>query len=141
MEPTGERCGGLIVFLLDTNVCLDFTLARSDRLRSRVRAQNGRAMAISAITLSELRYGARRPEADPEDDRRLALFVSVLTLHPFGVEAAEAYGRFGGLVPLKRTNFDRLIAAHALALDLTLVTNNERDFADVPGLRVENWTI
>ena len=43
-------------------------------------------------------------------------------------------------LPFKRGTFDRLIAAHALALGLTVVTNNERDFADVPGLKVENWT-
>jgi tRNA(fMet)-specific endonuclease VapC len=43
-------------------------------------------------------------------------------------------------LPFRRASYDRLIAAHALSLDLTLITNNEGDFADVPGLRVENWT-
>ncbi|MFZ1368469.1 MAG: VapC toxin family PIN domain ribonuclease, partial [Sphingorhabdus sp.] len=43
--------------------------------------------------------------------------------------------------PFKRGNFDRLIAAHALSLGLTIISQNTRDFADVPGLKVENWTV
>jgi tRNA(fMet)-specific endonuclease VapC len=128
------------MFLLDTNVCIDFALARSQPLRERVRAQNGRGMLISAVTLAELRFGARRPGADPDDERRIDVFVSVLAAAPFDTAAAEAYGALGRQVAVRRGSFDRLIAAHALALDATLVTNNLRDFADVPGLRVENWT-
>lgn len=128
------------MYLLDTNACLDFALARSDRLRARVRAQNGRGMFISAITLAELRFGTGRPEADPEDERRVDVFVSILPVHPFDQAAADAYGRLSPAVAVRRTSFDRLIAAHALSLDLTLVTNNVGHFADVPGLRVENWT-
>ena len=128
------------MYLLDTNVCLDFAKARSDRLRIRVRAQNGTGMMISAITLGELRFGAKGPLADPEDERRLDVFVSILPVAEFGKAAAEAYGQLGDRVTIRRNTFDRLIAAHAMSLDLILVTNNERDFANVPGLRVENWT-
>ena len=128
------------MYLLDTNACLDFALARSDTLRARVRAQNGRGMAISSITLAELRFGAGRPGADPKDEHRLDVLVSVLTTHPFDEAAAEAYGKLGGKIAVRRNSFDRLIAAHALSLGYTLVTNNEADFADIPGLRVENWT-
>jgi tRNA(fMet)-specific endonuclease VapC len=56
---------------------------------------------------------------------------------PFDEAAARAYAR----LPFKRGRFDRLLAAHALSLDLTVITNNERDFSDIAGLRVENWTI
>ncbi len=55
---------------------------------------------------------------------------------PFDAEAAEYFAT----IPFKRGKFDRLIAAQALSRDLAIVTNNERDFADVPGLKVENWT-
>ena len=44
-------------------------------------------------------------------------------------------------LPFKRARFDRLLAAHALSLGVTIITNNESDFADVPGLTVENWTL
>lgn len=64
-----------------------------------------------------------------------ALFRVVEVL-PFDRRAAMAYLD----IPFKRAAFDRLIAAHALSAALTLITNNERDFNDVPGLRVENWT-
>lgn len=56
---------------------------------------------------------------------------------PFDEQAAHKYA----IIPFKRASYDRLIAAHALALGVTLVTDNEADFADVPGLSVENWTI
>ena len=96
-------------------------------------------MSISAITLAELRFGARRPEADPADEAKLDLFLSVLAVRPFDATTAEAYGTFAGRVAIRGGVFDRLIAAQAIALDLTLVTNNTRDFTDIPGLRVENW--
>lgn len=65
----------------------------------------------------------------------LSAFVELVPILPFDDRAAVAYAS----LPFRRARFDRLIAAHALSLGLTLVTNNEADFADIPGLRVENW--
>lgn len=129
------------VYLLDTNACLDFTLARSALLKERVRENYRKGLAISSITLAELRVGAQGPAADPLDDERLDRFVATLRLHDFDRTAALSYGAIARQIRIRRSSFDRLIAAHALALGLTLVTNNERDFADVPGLRVENWSV
>ncbi|MBE7186527.1 MAG: type II toxin-antitoxin system VapC family toxin [Methylobacterium mesophilicum] len=129
-----------MMYLLDTNVCIDFAKARSEILRARIRAQNGRGMGISSITLAELRFGAQRPGGDREDEARIDLFVSVLGVHDFGRRAAEVYGGFARTLSVRRNSLDRLIAAHALALQATLITNNETDFRDVPGLKVENWT-
>jgi tRNA(fMet)-specific endonuclease VapC len=128
------------MFMLDTNSCIDFTLGRSDALRERIRRSYRRGLAISTITLGELRVGPKHPGADPEDERRLDVFIGTLTVHPFDERAAEEYGRVARSVGVKRMSFDRLIAAHARALDLTLVTRNESDFADVPSLRIVNWT-
>lgn len=128
------------MYLLDTNTCIDFALARSQLLMARIERHYGHGIGLSAITLAELRVGSRRPEADPEDDRRLDTFVATLTLYPFDDVAADDYGRLAREVAFKRRSFDRLIAAHARALGLILVTNNIADFADVPGLKVENWT-
>ncbi len=128
------------MYLLDTNVCIDFALARSDALRDRIRDAFPHGLSISAITLGALRVGARHPGADPADDERLDKLVRVLTLRDFDAAAAEAYGRIARRIGLKRRSFDRLIAAHAVSLGLTLVTRDETDFADVPGLKVENWT-
>ena len=63
-------------------------------------------------------------------------FFSTFPVLPFDEEAARAFA----LVPFRRAKFDRLIAAHALALKLTLVTANARDFRDIRDLKVEDWT-
>jgi tRNA(fMet)-specific endonuclease VapC len=125
--------------MLDTNVCIDFALARSDVLRDRIREAYAHGLSISTVTLAELRVGPRHKGADAADEKRLDMLVRVLNLRDFDAAAAEAYGRIARRIGVKRRSFDRLIAAHALSLDLTLVTRNETDFV-VPGLKVENWT-
>ena len=129
------------MYLLDTNACLDFTLARSDVIKERVRQNYRKGIAISTITLAELLVGARQDAADPLDEERVERFVGTMTVHDFDRSAAEAYGMLVKVVTAKRSSFDRLIAAHALSLGLVGVTNNSKDFADVPGLKVENWTV
>ena len=129
------------MFLLDTNTCIDFALARSDLLRERVRLAYPQGLSISTIALAELRVGARHKGAEPEDEKRLDAFIQVLNLREFDERAANVYGSISRQIGVNRKSFDRLIAAHALSLDLTLVTRNGKDFADVPGLKVENWTV
>ena len=73
----------------------------------------------------------------PPTPEALALFVDVVPIQPFEEAAARAYAK----LPFKRARFDRLLAAHALSIDATVVTNNEGDFTDVPGLKIENWTV
>jgi tRNA(fMet)-specific endonuclease VapC len=128
------------MYLLDTNACLDFLLLRSAQLVARLDANFGHC-SVSTVTVAELRVGSRT-SADPvEDDRTLDLFLSGLDVLPFDDDAAVRYGKMMRDLAMKRTNFDRLIAAHALSLGLVLVTSNTRHFADVPGLMVENWTL
>ena len=70
----------------------------------------------------------------------LHLLAREIQVLPFDEAAAERYGVMRAAVPDRRRDaFDRLIAAHAASLGLTLVTNNEADFYDYPGLVVENW--
>ena len=128
------------MFLLDTNVCIDFAHARSAVLRDRIRANYGRGLSISTITLAELRVGTRHKGAEPADEERLDNLVQLLTLREFDAGAAEAYGRIAREIGVKRRSFDGLIAAHAVSLGLTLISRNGRDFAHVPGLKVEDWT-
>jgi len=127
------------LFLLDTNVCIDFALGRSDLVRDRIYTAYARGLGISAITLAELRVGARHQRTEPADEQKLDTLVRTLKLHPFDEAAATTYGALVRQIGIKRQSFDRLIAAHALSLGLTLVTRNEADFADVPGLKTENW--
>ncbi|WP_082515730.1 type II toxin-antitoxin system VapC family toxin [Sphingomonas sp. Leaf412] len=126
-------------YLLDTNACLDFLLERSPPLIARVGDAYGR-MAVSAVTAAELRVG-NRASTDPAGDARVIdAFLTGVEVLPFDEVAATIYGETVRRIGMRRGSFDRLIAAQALSLGLTLVTNNERDFAEIPGLVVENWT-
>jgi tRNA(fMet)-specific endonuclease VapC len=120
-------------FMLDTNLCIYLLAGRSADLTRRVGDQPSGAVSISAITLGELMVGGgSRTAASPE----LASMIDELPVIPFDDAAARTYGS----LPFRRGSFDRLIAAHALSLGLVLITNNERDFSDLSGLGIENWT-
>jgi tRNA(fMet)-specific endonuclease VapC len=92
-------------------------------------------VAISALSFAEVALGTWNGKPPRQDV--LDAFVAVIPILPFDERAARDYAR----LPFKRARFDRLLAAHALSLGAIIVTNNEGDFADVPGLRVENWTL
>ena len=91
-------------------------------------------VAISAISFAEIARGTHAGKPPPPDV--LEAFVRAIPMLPFDEAAARAYA---GL-PFKRARFDRLLAAHALSIGATIITNNEQDFTDVPGLKIENWT-
>lgn len=119
-------------YLLDANFCIDLLVGRSERGAVRVQQCSEGELVTSAVVYAEVMMGAgQRQQLGAAN----AFFRQVPGL-PFDAEAGGFYAR----LPFKRGNFNRLIAAHALSLGLTLVTNNERDFADIPGLKVENWT-
>lgn len=122
-------------FLLDSNICI-YVLDGDDShaaLRERLEGHPPGRIVTSAVGAAEVMRGRKDKLADHEARVR-ALFAAFPIL-PFDEAAARRFVE----VPFRRGGFDRLIAAHALALDLTLITNNPRDFADIPGLRVENW--
>ena len=114
--------------LLDSNICIYLLRGEPLALRDRLLAQEVGSLFLSTISLAEL--------ALRDSLATLAPVLQLATVVPFDESAALVYGQ----LPFRRNSFDRLIAAHALALNLTLVTNNEAHFADVPGLHVENWT-
>lgn len=120
-------------FLLDSNILIYLLGGLSLEAKARVEERPVETIATSAVAFAEVMLGAKALDAEREARR---LFANLQVL-PFDAEAALVYAR----LPFKRGRLDRLIAAQALALGLTLVTNNERDFADIPGLRIENWTI
>ncbi|MBV2148739.1 type II toxin-antitoxin system VapC family toxin [Sphingobium sp. AS12] len=127
------------MYLLDTNVCIDFLLGRSPLLAKRVGRAFG-TLALSAITVAELRVGSRT-SSDPQGDaRRIDSFVAALPVIAFDEAAATTYAQVVRTIGVRRKSFDRLIGAQAVASQRILVTRNEADFADIPGLRIEDWT-
>ena len=128
-------------YLLDANIVSRLMHAPVGRLAQRIARAGEGNVFTSAIVAAELAYGGvKRPSA------RLAVALATvfdeLDIRPFEADAVEHYARLRHRLEQKGTPIggnDMLIAAHALALDATLVTDNERAFARVEGLRLENW--
>jgi len=128
-------------YMLDTNICIYLMKHQPPQVRERFAACYVGDVVISAITLAELEFGvACSPEAQARNRAALASLLEDIQVAPFEAAAARAYG------PLRaqhrdrnRNALDKLIAAHAMALQVVLVTNNESDFLAFPGLVVENW--
>ncbi|WP_448664998.1 type II toxin-antitoxin system VapC family toxin [Sphingomonas sp. CJ20] len=120
--------------LLDTDSCIYALTGTRPRLRALLEQRPAGSVAISAVTFAEIALGSANGKLPVQ--AVLDAFVEEIGLLDFDAAAARAYAT----LPFKRGRFDRLLAAHALSLDAIVVTNNERDFAYIPGLRVENWT-
>ncbi|MFP3939879.1 MAG: type II toxin-antitoxin system tRNA(fMet)-specific endonuclease VapC [Acidobacteriota bacterium] len=129
-------------FLLDTNVCIYSLNRRPPEVLQRLREVGPAAVAISVITVVELRHGAAKSQNPSKARGKLDRFLKPLSVLDFDREAAEAAGRIRADLERAGTpvgDLDSLIAAHALSAKLTLVSNNLREFDRVPGLRTENW--
>ncbi len=130
-------------YLLDTNTCIYLIRQSSSAVRRRLEAHPIEDVAISAITLGELQYGVARSRAPETNQAALDQFLVPLTVLPFDARAAAIFGSIrAALEGQGRTigPYDLLIAACALSTETTVVTNNLREFARVPGLLVEDWT-
>lgn len=127
-------------YLLDTD-SVSFALRGHGDVGVRLKSQRPSDVCISAITLAELRYGADR-KGSRKLHRLIDTFAAAVEVVSFDEAAAAEFGRIGSALAERGTpigEFDVLIAAHAVALRCTLVTNNVRHFSKVPGLSVENW--
>lgn len=121
-------------FLLDSNVVIAASLATGGPvLRARLAECDEGDLVTSAIVYAEVIFGSMRGKPPPLD--RLQLFAKSVPVLDFDVAAATAYAA----LPHRRASYDQLIAAHALSRELIVITDNVADFADIPGLNVENW--
>ena len=121
-------------FVLDADTAIFATTGQFPALRDRLAEFEPGEVCLSAISYAEIALGME--QGKPPTPRALALLVEVVPVLAFDEAAARAYAR----LPFKRARFDRLLAAHALSIGAIVITNNEADFADVPGLKIENWT-
>ncbi len=128
-------------YMLDTDICIYVINARPPAVLERFLAHEAEGLGISAVTAGELYCGVRK-SGSRRNLLALDRFLAPLEIAEYGAEAARSYGELRSALESKGTPigpFDTQIAAHALALDLTLVSNNLREFKRVPKLRLENW--
>jgi tRNA(fMet)-specific endonuclease VapC len=131
-------------FLLDTNICIYIRRQRPEEVLKRFRTLRRGEAVLSVITFGELLYGAAKSVKRAETLRQLEELAQLLPVLPLPHAAAEAYGTIRAELELAGRmigNNDLWIAAHARAEGLTLVTNNEREFRRVRGLKVQNWAV
>ena len=127
-------------YMLDTDT-VSFALRGQGRVAARLLEQRPSDCCISAITLAELRYGAAMKRSRTLD-RLIDTFAATIAALPFDRAGADRFGSVAAALARQGKPigpFDTAIAAHALSLDLTLVTNNLKHFGQVTGLRLENW--
>ncbi len=131
-------------YMLDTSICIELIRRRPPRLIQRLTACAPGEAGLSVITVAELVHGVHKSEQTAQNASALERFLLPFEIADFDWRAAQAYGmiraaleRDGSLIG----SMDLLIAAHALSLDVTLVTNNEKEFRRIPGLSVENWLL
>lgn len=131
-------------YLLDTNVCIYLIKEQPAQVIKRFSACEIGEVGVSAITVSELWYGVEKSRQAKRNRQALKHFLLPLEMLPFDAPAAEAYGKLRAQLEKRGRpigSLDMRIAAQAIGADLTLVTNNEREFARVPGLKLENWAV
>ena len=130
-------------YLLDTNICIYVRRRRPVEVLARFsRLKSGEA-ALSLITYGELIYGAAKLNPPlPQAAEQLQEFLDMIEILPLPIEAGRKYGEIRALLESKGQtigNNDLWIAAHAICANLTVVTNNEREFQRIPDLKIENW--
>ncbi len=126
--------------MLDTNICIYAIMGGNEHLDGHLDACDTGDLVMSTVTLGELEVGFAKSGSPELARREAATLLSAVDVQPFDEAAAREFGRVQAAAPTRRGAYDRQIAAHAIALGVSLVTNNEKDFQGIPGLMVENWT-
>ncbi len=127
-------------YMLDTNMCIYLIKNQPESVARRFAECQVGDVVISAITYAELNYGVAVSPDPAREAAHLAALIEVIPIMAFGADAGNAYGPIRlATRDRKSDQLDKLIAAHAVAAGVVLVTNNVRDFAAYPGLTIENW--
>jgi tRNA(fMet)-specific endonuclease VapC len=131
-----------MAYLLDTNICIYIRKEKSIELKSKISSIDNFELLLSSITVAELEFGVAKSSQPKKNSEALKIFLSSFRIIDFDRNAAAQYGYIRAFLEKKGTPIganDLLIASIAKSLDLTLVTNNEREFSRVEGLKIENW--
>ena len=128
--------------MLDTNICIYIAKHNPPLVRERFARHTANELAMSVVTLGELRFGAEKSQSRDRALEAIAQLEAKMRIAALAESAGEHYGQIRAALQLRGEmigNNDLWLAAHARAEGWILVTNNEREFARVDGLRVENW--
>lgn len=130
-------------YLLDTNICIALIRQKSASALKRLAAQTPGDVGVSVITVAELQFGVAKSANPSQNQQALDQFLLPLEILDFDQHSAVVYGRIRRQLEHQGKPIgamDLLIAAHAYSLEAILVTNNTREFARIPDLRLEDWT-
>jgi len=130
-------------YLLDTNICIYIIKRKPLKVLERFNNLTLGALGVSSITVAELQYGIMKSSNPEKNQEALDKFLIPLEILDFDFKATIEYGKIRAELEKKGMPIgplDTLIASHALSLDLTLVTNNEKEFERISELKIENWT-
>ena len=123
--------------MLDTNICIYLMNEQPAQVLARFKKSRKGEVVISSITWAELSCGFDTHNDESQFNALLALIDVV----PFDIKAAAQFGKLSQQFPNRKSSFDRMIAAHALAMNVILVTNNTDDFVSYEMIGLENWTV
>lgn len=129
------------MILLDTNICIYIINKKPAEVLERFNSFAIGDIGVSSIVAAELAFGIEKT-GSLRNKQALEIFLAPLEIVPFDNDCIWAYGKLRAhLEKLGQPigALDTMIAAHALAMDVVLVTNNQKEFSRVPGLRLENW--
>lgn len=129
-------------YLLDTNTCIALIRQKPKETIKKLTTYQPGDIGVSTITIAELVHGAQKSKQMQQNMTALDQFLLPLEVVEFDQNAAVAYGYIRAYLENKGTpigSMDMLIGAHALSLDVALVTNNTREFKRIPDLRLEDW--
>jgi tRNA(fMet)-specific endonuclease VapC len=128
--------------MLDTNICIYIIKNHPVLVLNTLKKKSISDICISSITLAELEYGVQKSERKEQNTLALTEFLAPIDIIPYDENAAFEFGKIRAFLEKKSTligEYDTLITAHCLSLDLILATNNLKEFQRVPELKVENW--
>jgi tRNA(fMet)-specific endonuclease VapC len=131
-------------YLLDTNICIYIIKKRPAEVFEKFKTLQPGSLAISAVTFAELLYGVMKSAHPQKNQTALEKFTTPLEVLDFDASACIEYAHIRAHLEKQGTpigSLDTLIAAHALSRNLTLVTNNTKEFMRVPSLKLENWVL
>lgn len=129
-------------YMLDTNTCIYLIKKRPQTVNHIFETCTIGDICISSITFAELTYGVEKSQHREKNRVALDEFVLPLEITPFDDQVALHYGRIRAALERKGTPIgplDLMIAAHAEYLDVSIVTNNTKEFSRIPNLKIENW--